>query len=381
MSCKLNWVLTPFKKAAAKKAVALAAAKKAVATKRAAEKRARFNDSNVVKNLVAEKCNLEEKLNTIEAKIEGFNKNIISISLGQGEIEIENKDVTFLGNTINIEVFQKENFSRFKRSLKRLLERNNLNAAEVFEMNNIELEKANKVYTELAFLKASIQKIEQEIVSLQKRIDNPAKAHRKQMILESKANSFVCHYHTAQPATNARARRARLRKFNQGKTAFLEVYGNLNPVQVKIEATAEFTAKVCQLNGAPLPAAAAKSLAAKKEAAAERAAVKKVAAEKAALKPAVKKAAKKLTTAAKKAAAKLVAAKAAAEKAVKEFIAESLKELLADEYCSLAFQELGYKNGPRSLKGIERLAKALGKTILRIEDSFGNLVPAALIGG
>lgn len=333
-----------------------AAAKKAASDKRAAEKRARYNNSKVMNNLVAERRNLEEKLNNIETKIQGFNKNIITISLGQGEIEIVVNGVTKKGNTIIAEIAAVSGFSRFKRSLKRLLKNNGLDAEKVFEMNESEINKAGKIYMELAFLKREAQKIEQKIVSVQQRINNPAKAHRKRMILESKANSFVIHFDRAhEPAPNARAERARLKKFNKGKEIFLEVYGTQSPSDLDIETTAEFADKVAQLNGAEVIETSEM-----KQKRRERTAFQKLVQSynlsnyslQALRRRAIQK-------------AKLIVA---------SFVRKATSFLKLEPNYQEALQALGYKRSPRTLRSFEFLASFMGHSI-RFVDS----VPVELV--
>lgn len=332
-----------------------AAAKKAAAKKRAAEKRARFVGSNAMRNLVAEKCSLENKKDQVEAKIEGFNKGTIEINLGK-QVEIEANGVVQKGNAIIIEIAAASGLSRFKRSLKRLLNKNGLNTEEVFEINKEELEKAGKIYTELAYLKREAEKLQQEIISLQKRIDNPAKDHKKRMILESKANSFVCHFDRAhEPAANARAERARLRKFNRGKEIFLEVYGTQSPSDLDIETTAEFADKVAQLNGAEVI---------------ETSEMKQERKERTALQKLVKSYNLKgysLQALRRRAIEK-------AKLVVANFIKKATNFLKLEPNYQEALQALGYKRSPRSLKSFEFLASFMGHTI-RFMDS----VPVELV--
>lgn len=276
--------------------------------------------------------------------------------------------------------------SRFKRSLKRLLVNNGLDAEKAFEANQKAVKAAEVYYRTLAFQKAKLQDAQQKLASVEKKLTNPMKAHRRNFVRVSKANAFVLKYDNAhEPAATARAQRAKVRKFNQGKKVFLEVYGsNKLPSSIGVDATDEFAAKVAQLNGAEIdaPVVSCNIFAAYKVAKARAGAAVKTA--KKAVKKATAKVAKALTTQQKIAlrkankTAQAVEAKANASKAkTKAFIKDAIAFFKKEAGFQEALEILGYKVGPKALKGLEALADLMGYGVLKIDGTPIDLVEVA----
>ena len=362
---------------------------------RIAEKRERLNNSFVCQTLNSEKESLENVINNATAEIEKLSSKVkftleesISLTNKKGEV-VE-------GKKLNIDLSCYSGLSRFKRSLKRLLKNNGLDAEKAFKANNAAIIAAEVYYRSLVFQKAKIQDAEQKLASVEKKMENPMKAHRMHMVKVAKANSWVLKYDGAhEPAATARAQRRRISKFNRGKKVFLEIYGDGKlPVDVATDsaaenpATAEFVAKVAQLNGAEIdaPALSGKIFATYKAVKAHVAATAKRSckATKKAVKKTAAKVAKTLTTqqkiALRKAKATTQAQKAKAEattKATKTFVKDAIAFFKKQAGFEDALEVLGYKVGPKALKGLEALADLMGYGVLKVEGTPIDLVEVA----
>lgn len=368
MSMKLSW--------AQKKRLQNRAFKEALTEERRAAKRERFDNSGTIQALNSEKEFLEQKIVNLGTEIKNLSSEVI-FNLDQS-ISLNGKE----GDVIKIDLSTSNGLSRFKRSLKRLLTTNGLDAEKVFEANNVAVKAAEVYYRNLAFQKAKFQDAQQKLASVEAKLRNPMKAHRRNFVKVSKANAFVLKYDNAHaPAATARAQRAKVRKFNQGKKVFLEVYGNGKlPVDVAIDetaespATTEFVAKVAQLNGAEIdaPVVSCNIFAAYKVAKARAGAAVRTA--KKTVKKATAKVAKALTTQQKialrkaKATAKAFETEVNASKArTKAFIKDALAFFKKQAGFEEALEVLGYKVGPKALKGLEALADLMGYAVLKAD--------------